>query len=174
MISKLPEDAFINLLRSAYNSRRPTTLLPRLSRLSARYLNTLSRSTSCPLLSVASRTVLGESSVAYKGRKQLFATASANQTEPRQIAVLGAGITGLTTAHYLARHAENAHITIYEASERPGGWIKANRVEVEDDDGNQGHVLLQNGPRMLRSGSQSTKYDDLVLYDVVSHAHSFE
>ncbi|KAJ3570614.1 hypothetical protein NPX13_g5672 [Xylaria arbuscula] len=111
---------------------------------------------------------LGGSSVAYDGQERPYATTRANQTEPRQIAVLGAGITGLTAAHYLSRHAENAHITIYEATDRPGGWIKANRVEVEDDHGNQGHVLLQNGPRMLRSGSGSTKYDDLVLYDVLA------
>jgi oxygen-dependent protoporphyrinogen oxidase len=74
----------------------------------------------------------------------------------------------LTAAHYLARHAKNAHITIYEASDTPGGWVKADRIEVEDDEGRPGHVLFQQGPRMLRSGSTSLKYDDLVLYDVVS------
>ncbi|KAI0515301.1 hypothetical protein F5B22DRAFT_636584 [Xylaria bambusicola] len=170
MIPKRPEDAFIILLRSLYNNaqrstqrlatRRPTTLLGR-PHLSARLLSTLSGSRSRPETSIGS-------SLAYRGQKQPYATTSTGQTEPRQIAILGAGITGLTAAHYLARHAENAHITIYEATDRPGGWIKANRVEVEDDNGNKGHVLLQNGPRMLRSGSSSTKYDDLVLYDVLA------
>jgi len=99
--------------------------------------------------------------------RQTFVTTSANYRR-REIAVIGAGITGLTAAHYLARYAEDAHITIYEASDRPGGWIKADRVEVEDEEGRKGHVLFQRGPRMLRSSSTSMKYDDLVLYDVVS------
>ncbi|KAJ2967018.1 hypothetical protein NUW58_g10533 [Xylaria curta] len=34
--------------------------------------------------------------------------------------------------------------------------------------GEKGHVLLQNGPRMLRSSRASIKYDDLVLYDVLA------
>ncbi|RWA13779.1 hypothetical protein EKO27_g1312 [Xylaria grammica] len=175
MISQRPEDVFINLLRSIYNNtqhsglqlaaRRPTLFS---NRLSARHLSTLSglRSWLRPLIEC--RTLPGGSDVACKGQKQSYATTHTDKTKPREIAILGAGITGLTAAHYLARHAENANITIYEASSTPGGWIKANRVEVEDDLGQKGHILFQNGPRMLRSGRDSYKYDDLVLYDVLA------
>ncbi|TGJ86208.1 hypothetical protein E0Z10_g2537 [Xylaria hypoxylon] len=176
MIPQRPEDVFINLLRSAYNNaqhsglrltaRRPTLFSEPCS--STRHLSTLSCSKSCLRPSIRYRTLSGISDVACKGQKQPYATTHTDKTKPREIAVIGAGITGLTTAHYLARHAKNAHITIYEASGRPGGWIRSNRVEIEDGKGQQGHVLLQNGPRMLRSGHMSTKYDDLVLYDVLA------
>ncbi|KAI1429950.1 Protoporphyrinogen oxidase [Xylaria sp. FL1777] len=176
MISKLPEDVLIKLLRSVYNdaqysalrlaARRPTLFFK--PRSSTRHLSTLSRSKNRLRSSIGCRIVCGSSDVIYQGQKQPYATTGTDKAKPREIAVLGAGITGLTAAHYLARHAENAHITIYEASDRPGGWIKADHVEVEDNEGQQGHVLLQKGPRMLRSGSLSTKYDDLVLYDVLA------
>ncbi len=176
MISQRPEDVLRNLLRSGYHNaqhsavrltaRRPMPLSKPCA--CTRQLSALPRSKSCLGSPIGRRTVCGGSHVAYNGRKQPFATTCAGETKPREIAVLGAGITGLTAAHYLARHAENAHITIYEASSSPGGWIKADRVEVEDGEGQRGHVLLQKGPRMLRPSGSSTKYDDLVLYDVVS------
>ncbi|KAI0817713.1 hypothetical protein GGR55DRAFT_685267 [Xylaria sp. FL0064] len=137
---------------------------------STRHLSTLSRLESRSWSPVQCRRACGSSGVACYGQAQSFATSAADvkPTKPREIAVLGAGITGLIAAHYLARYAKDAHITVYEASDEPGGWIKANRVEVEDDEGRRGHVLLQSGPRMLRSGRSSTKYDDLVLYDVLA------
>ncbi|KAI0200289.1 hypothetical protein F4808DRAFT_450917 [Astrocystis sublimbata] len=143
-----------------------------LSRTSVRYLGTVPRVRTCHPSLNRSSALCASPSTAVQLRKQQYATAARSgqsRPKPREIAVLGAGITGLTAAHYLARHAKDAHITIYEASDRPGGWIKADRVEVEDDQGRKGHVLLQKGPRMLRSGSVSTKYDDLVLYDVLAN-----
>ncbi|KAK7743688.1 oxygen-dependent protoporphyrinogen oxidase [Diatrype stigma] len=99
-----------------------------------------------------------------------------NSKQPKRIAVLGGGITGLTTAHYLARYAgPDVHVTLYEASDRLGGWIDSAPVpaaapsadggSVEDG---AGDVLLQQGPRMLRTGAKSHRYDDLVLYDVIA------
>ncbi|KAI0486381.1 Protoporphyrinogen oxidase [Xylaria cf. heliscus] len=171
------EDAFITLLRSAYrNAGHPALRLT--ARRSAfvarpgppvRRLSTLPRLKTCCRPSNGYRIPCESSGVAVGVRKQPYATTAAADTNPRNIAVLGAGITGLTAAHYLARHAKNAHITIYEASNRPAGWIKADRVQVEGAEGQQGHVLLQNGPRMLRPGSSSHKYDDLVLYDVLAN-----
>ncbi|KAF2973036.1 hypothetical protein GQX73_g566 [Xylaria multiplex] len=179
MISQRPEHVLISLLRSVYNNAqhsalrltarrpaRPTLFSKRCS--SARHLTTLSYSKSCPCLSIGCQKQSTSSHATRRGRTQSYATTHGDETKPREIAVLGAGITGLTAAHYLARHATNARITIYEASSRPGGWIKANRVEIEGDEGQRGHVLLQNGPRMLRSGASSLKYDDLVLYDVLA------
>ncbi|KAI0966253.1 hypothetical protein F4678DRAFT_475985 [Xylaria arbuscula] len=171
MISQRPEDVLVNLLRSVYHNAhharlrltcRPASLFKPCS---TRHLNTWSRSKS-PLWSPSGSGSPGIA--ACQGQKQTYVTTPSDATKPREIAVLGAGMTGLTAAHYLARHAANAHITIYEASDGPGGWVKAKRVEVEDDDGRRGHVLLQHGPRMLRSSSTSNKYDDLVLYDVLA------
>lgn len=81
-------------------------------------------------------------------------------------------MTGLTTAYYLAKELPaSAKITLYEGSDRLGGWIKTDKVEV-DVDGKKGVVSFERGPRTLSSLHQSTwRYDDLVLYDVVCSNH---
>lgn len=66
------------------------------------------------------------------------------------IAVLGGGITGLSTAYYLSREFPNAKITLYEGSERLGGWLRSTPVEVEG-----GTVLFEGGPRTLRPSAPS-------------------
>ncbi|KAI0391649.1 Protoporphyrinogen oxidase [Xylariaceae sp. FL0594] len=162
MISQLPEDVFVNALRSVYRNtqhsiRRRPRIVPGLS--ATRCLST------APRLHNYYITRQSGGPGGYVSSKTFATTSEAHKK--REIAVIGAGITGLTAAHYLARHARDAHITIYEASDRPGGWIKADRVEVEDEQGQKGHVLFQRGPRMLRSYKGSTKWDDLVLYDVL-------
>lgn len=185
MISQRPEDVFICLLRSFYHNaqhsalrlvarRRPTLLAIAKPSSSARPLSTSSHSGTRhsgtrPRSLIERGTVGGGSHLVPIASKRPYATTKTDSTSPREIAVLGAGITGLTAAHYLARHAENAHITIYEASDGPGGWIKADRVEVQDSEGRKGHVLLQSGPRMLRSSNKSLRYDDLVLFDVLAN-----
>ncbi|KAI1178691.1 hypothetical protein F4777DRAFT_586446 [Nemania sp. FL0916] len=143
------EDAFIALLRTVYlNGRHSAVCQPGSA---ARHLSTSSRS--------RTRTQLLRPTAPAKAKAKA-------DREPREIAILGAGITGLTAAHYLARYSK-ANITIYEADSRPGGWIKADRVEVEDNEGRRGHVMFQSGPRMLRSSATSLRYDDLVLFDVL-------
>jgi hypothetical protein len=64
---------------------------------------------------------------------------------PRSIAILGGGITGLSAAHYLARELPTIKITIYDSSDRLGGWLQSRRFDV----GN-GNVLFESGPRTLR------------------------
>jgi len=64
------------------------------------------------------------------------------------IAVLGGGITGLSSAHYLAKEFPDANITIYEGSDRLGGWVKSKRIEV-----GLGHIIFEQGPRSLRPGT---------------------
>lgn len=44
----------------------------------------------------------------------------------QKIAIIGAGVSGLTTARLLAGRAD---VTVYEADSRPGGLIKCDRVE---------------------------------------------
>ncbi|KAI9835291.1 MAG: hypothetical protein M1819_002435 [Sarea resinae] len=78
-------------------------------------------------------------------RARSYATAASGRGDGKDIAVLGGGITGLSTAYYLSKALPRANITLYEASERLGGWMDTKRVEV----GN-GTVLLEQGPRTLR------------------------
>jgi oxygen-dependent protoporphyrinogen oxidase len=80
------------------------------------------------------------------------------------VAVLGGGISGLTTAYYLSKLLpQGAKIVLLEGSHRLGGWLESNRV-------NPGHhglsqqfpsssdaemtdetkVLFESGPRTLR------------------------
>ncbi len=75
-----------------------------------------------------------------------------------RIAVLGGGITGLASAHYLAKELPNAKITVYEGSDRLGGWLRSEYVDVED-----GKVLFEQGPRTLRTSNASA----LVTLEIV-------
>ena len=73
------------------------------------------------------------------------------------VAVLGGGITGLACAYYLTRELPRAKITIYEASDRLGGWLSSTRVPVKD-----GSVLFEAGPRTLRPSSNGALAAQLV------------
>lgn len=90
------------------------------------------------------------------------------EVKDANVAVLGGGLTGLTTAYYLAKKLPStAKITLYEGSERLGGWIRTEKVPV-DVDGKKGVVSFERGPRSLTSLAQNTwRYDDLVFYDLV-------
>jgi NADPH-dependent 2,4-dienoyl-CoA reductase/sulfur reductase-like enzyme len=61
------------------------------------------------------------------------------------IAVLGGGITGLTTAYHLQRTIPYANITIYDQQERLGGWLDSDVIKVDG-----GEVLFEWGARSLR------------------------
>ena len=73
---------------------------------------------------------------------------SSNDQHGNDFAILGGGITGLASAYYLTKELPNAKITIYEASDRLGGWLSSKRVPVRD-----GSVLFEAGPRTLRPSS---------------------
>ncbi|KAK8137925.1 protoporphyrinogen oxidase [Apiospora sp. TS-2023a] len=178
MTSKRPEELFIALLRSAYSNGcrhvvlkgRPTGALPQLTFL--RTPSTRGFATGRPGLPYVPKALYTRSS------SRAYATTASPQPKttadvesppsadpPRRIAVLGGGITGLTAAHYLARHAKNAHITLYEGGDHLGGWIKGEVAQTAEGD----DILFNRGPRMLRSGATGNKYDDLVLYDVLAN-----
>lgn len=91
----------------------------------------------------------------------------ATLSENGHIAVVGGGLTGLTTAYYLAKQLPStAKITLYEGSDSLGGWIRTDRVSV-DVDGVKGTVSFERGPRTLSSLHTSTwRFDDLILYDL--------
>ncbi|RBR07651.1 uncharacterized protein FIESC28_10550 [Fusarium coffeatum] len=91
-----------------------------------------------------------------------------SQAKDANIAVIGGGLTGLSTAYYLAKKLPSTtKITLYEGSDRLGGWIKTDRVPV-DIGGKQGLVSFERGSRSLTSLAGNTfRFDDLVLYDLV-------
>ncbi|KAF9570834.1 hypothetical protein EC968_001375 [Mortierella alpina] len=65
------------------------------------------------------------------------------------IAVIGGGISGLSTAWYLARTAPpNVAITLLEGTRRVGGWLQSDREKDPRHPG--GSLLLERGPRSLR------------------------
>lgn len=74
-----------------------------------------------------------------------YATSSETVQSPKEIAVLGGGITGLASAFYLTHELPNAKITLYEASDTLGGWLRTKHVDVEG-----GTILFEQGPRTLR------------------------
>ncbi|PQE14262.1 protoporphyrinogen oxidase protein [Rutstroemia sp. NJR-2017a BVV2] len=61
------------------------------------------------------------------------------------IAVLGSGITGLATAYYLTQFAPDLKVTLYEGSDRLGGWMQSKQIDLKD-----GQVVFEQGPRTLR------------------------
>lgn len=82
---------------------------------------------------------------------------------PRRVAILGGGITGLASAYHLAKELKDAEITIYESSDRMGGWLNSKHVNV----GN-GKVVFEQGPRTLRP---DLPYGSLTL-NLVSESQS--
>ncbi|KAK9455634.1 hypothetical protein V1511DRAFT_521317 [Dipodascopsis uninucleata] len=65
----------------------------------------------------------------------------------KNVAILGGGITGLSTAYYLSRMLPTAKITLYEASNRVGGYIQSGRYELPN---HEAKILFEQGPRTLR------------------------
>ncbi|KAM3508454.1 hypothetical protein MY10362_001185 [Beauveria mimosiformis] len=89
-------------------------------------------------------------------------------SDGKQVAVIGGGLTGLTTAYLLAKQLpESASITLFESSDRLGGWIRTDEVRVNIN-GTGGVVPFERGPRTLSSLRGNTwRYDDLVLYELM-------
>ena len=82
------------------------------------------------------------------------------------VAVLGGGITGLTTAYYLAQTLPpRAKITVYEGDKRVGGWIRSEHVDTGDGE----NKLFERGPRMISMAEMGGRYDRMVVYDLVSY-----
>ncbi len=89
-------------------------------------------------------------------------------TPPRTVAVLGGGLTGLATAHYLARLLPaSSRITVYEASSRTGGWIDSGPPDAPKTP--PGHSpTLEAGARMVAPQRGGVRFDDLVLLELVA------
>jgi oxygen-dependent protoporphyrinogen oxidase len=64
---------------------------------------------------------------------------------PKEIAVLGGGITGLASAYFLSNALPEARISIYESTDRLGGWLQTKHIDTKSGD-----VVFEQGPRTLR------------------------
>lgn len=95
-----------------------------------------------------------------------YATAAEPQLA-QDIAVLGGGLTGLTTAYYLACFHPAAKITIYEAEDRLGGWIDTERVEIKTQEGKTATISFERGARAVSPQTALMRWEDFVLYDLV-------
>lgn len=72
------------------------------------------------------------------------------------VAILGGGISGLSSAYYLSKSSPKTKILLVEGSKRVGGWIRSQRVSpglhtspnsiIQGSD----NVLFEAGPRSLR------------------------
>ena len=85
--------------------------------------------------------------------------------DPKDIAVIGGGITGLATAYFLSNAWPRSKITVLESSPRFGGWIRSSKVQVRG-----GHIIFEHGPRTLRpsGGPQSELTLQLVGAQTIS------
>ncbi|SPQ18121.1 2957ed3d-b889-4060-818b-25abf414d309 [Thermothielavioides terrestris] len=112
----------------------------------------------------------GNASASAATRRR-YATAANKGQPPRSIAVLGGGLTGLTTAWHLTRALPHARITLYEASDRLGGWIDTSTVNLRNRYGQEGPVHFERAARMVRpqTGGRVPRWDDLLFFDMVAH-----
>ncbi|KAF4989718.1 hypothetical protein FGRMN_8933 [Fusarium graminum] len=127
-----------------------------------RHLNGLRNLTTCSALTRRRPVVACNHTQSFNdGRRYV------SQAKDAKIAVLGGGLTGLTTAYYLAKKLPSTtKITLYESSDRLGGWIRTDRVPI-DLEGKKGTVAFERGSRSLTSLAGNTfRFDDLVLYDL--------
>ncbi|KIY67857.1 Protoporphyrinogen oxidase [Cylindrobasidium torrendii FP15055 ss-10] len=73
----------------------------------------------------------------------------------RRIAVLGGGLSGLSAAFHLSRRFPDALIRVFEQSDRVGGWVSSERVEVQNERGDSASMLLEHGPRTIKPSAIS-------------------
>lgn len=76
-----------------------------------------------------------------------------------RVAVVGAGISGLTYSFFLKKLRPDIKITIFESSLRVGGWISSRKLDLKDGS----EVSLEKGPRTLRVANDGT----LLIIDIL-------
>ncbi|TFK38188.1 hypothetical protein BDQ12DRAFT_124232 [Crucibulum laeve] len=71
---------------------------------------------------------------------------------PGHVAILGGGLTGLSSALHLSRRFPGSRITLLEKQTILGGWVRSERVQIHQSDAS---VVLEAGPRTLRPNAKS-------------------
>lgn len=79
--------------------------------------------------------------------------------QSKSIAVLGGGLSGLSSAFHLSRRFPTTKITLIEKQSRLGGWVRSQRVNIIKENVS---ILLEAGPRTLRPNSKAVL--ELVMY----------
>lgn len=70
-----------------------------------------------------------------------------------KVAIIGGGISGLSTAYYIKKLAlPVSEIIIYESSAKLGGWIDSKKINYGDEE-----VCFEKGPRTLRIATGELK-----------------
>ena len=83
-------------------------------------------------------------------------SSSISRMVPHHITILGAGLTGLSSALHLSRRFPSSHITLLEKQTRLGGWVRSERIPLSpNSDDITGSVIIEAGPRTLRPNSKS-------------------
>jgi oxygen-dependent protoporphyrinogen oxidase len=95
----------------------------------------------------------------------LSQSAAQQENSGGEYGVLGGGITGLSAAHYLTKLLPHAKVTIYESTDRLGGWLRSDPVEVEG-----GEVYFEQGPRSLRPNVGGS---GLAVMELVGSRHDY-
>lgn len=167
MVSQLANEARRALLRAYCTSprrilARPKSSLRRIIPPSTHY------SSFAPATATTARAILSTHSGHSRGSaaSRSYATVS-NSSSPKDIAVLGGGLTGLTTAYYLTRFHPEAKITLYESDARLGGWIDTEQIEVKTAEGEAATISFERGARAVTPQSTVTRWEDFVLFDLV-------
>ena len=76
------------------------------------------------------------------------------------MAVLGAGILGLTFTYFLSKLRPDLQFTIFEKLKRPGGWMSSPKLHVNNTNES---ILFEKGPRTLRGVKDGT----LLMLDIL-------
>lgn len=75
---------------------------------------------------------------------------------PKHVTILGAGLTGLTTAYRLTTRMPGTKVTLIDSAKRTGGWVDSTQQKIampgnlSDGKGMEGEVVTESGPRSIR------------------------
>ncbi len=89
-------------------------------------------------------------------------TTSSTLLDKKRVAVLGGGISGLTSAYRLAQQLpkDRYDVVLLEGQQRLGGWIQSERIALPSTETT---ALVEKGPRSIRPAG----YSGLMMLDLV-------
>ncbi|CAK7267206.1 oxygen-dependent protoporphyrinogen oxidase [Sporothrix epigloea] len=83
---------------------------------------------------------------------------------PSRVAVIGGGLTGLATAHYLSMLLPaTSKIVLFESGGQTGGWIDSKPTETASASAE----MFESGARMVAPQRNAVRYDDLLLLELI-------